>query len=211
MFYFKSTVTNDKDENGGVISITPILDNIVGSFLPNISIKQAKSGITRARKLFELYDPQLPLRIFFKHLTSVDKVLIHKATENDTWEDAQDYTGWKGNGKLLIALDDSEEITSIQVKSENEGIGFNPLDLICISDDTNEEYIRIKSVSWNGDIATILPFPGIYLLYSYAINSKVLACIERGLAIQTVIWIKQIIDANSPYKSNNQIILKGVI
>lgn len=201
---FKSLKFNDDSDNGGIISETPIISNRKNNVLPDITSEEVSAGLTRYRKIFLVPEIQIPLfKIYLRHpSTSQDQALIRKATYTDTQDDADDYTLWKGSGTLQTSLT-AGSISTIVVQSENTGAGFNPLDLIRLSDGTNEDFIRIYSVSWNGAIATLTCPSSSYLSYDFLSGSYVSSCIEKGVIDITAIWLKEVVPVDIAYHRNN--------
>lgn len=203
--YLKPIVNNDSADNGGIASEVPVLNSIKNNVFPDISSDEVDSGVTRYRKIFITPVMQLPyLRIYLRHpSTSQDQMLINNALEyGDTQADAENYLFWKGAGTLNTALS-TGAIAEIIVNAEVAGYGFNPLDLVRISDGTNEQFIRIYDVSWNGNIATLSLPSGSIAAHDFATGSYVSAVIEKGIMDMEAIWMKEIVPADIAYSLAN--------
>ena len=192
--FFHAVKNSDLDDNGGILDISPILNNKKNNLLIDVTPDEVSQGLIRYRKLFLIPQRELPfLKIYLSQpSTGTNNLLIHSGTPTDTQEDAENYISWKGSGLIYTALL-AGDITSIVVQSKNEGEGFNPFDIIRLSDDTNEDFIRINAVSWNGNIATLTCIPNSYINYNYPVVSYISACIEKGVCSITPIWVKEII------------------
>jgi hypothetical protein len=203
--YLKPVLNDDSDNNGGIASRDPVLNNVKNNVLPDVPASEVSSGITRYRKIFITPQMQLPyLRIYLRHpSTAQDQALICNAEEyGDIQTDAEGYEFWKGAGILNTALT-AGSITEIIVDAEVEGYGFNPLDLVRLSDGTNEQFIRIYDVSWSGSIAT-LSLPALsYATYSFASGSYVSAVIEKGIMDLEAVWLKEIVPTDIAYSFTN--------
>ncbi len=202
--YFKSAIVNDTDSNGGVISGNQITNNQRNNLLPDVMLYEVIAGKTRYRKLFAIPDdPFIILDVFLKSPSlAMDKVLINTGTDDDTQAEADDYTLWKGSGTLKEALS-AGMVTSLIVTSENEGEGFNAGDMIRLSDDTNEEFIRILSVTWAGYDATLECEIVTMIGNDYDVGTYISAVLEKGSGDICPLWVKEIVPANCLSYINN--------
>jgi hypothetical protein len=194
LIFFLPQTINDLDGNGGIRAGVSFYSAYKNNLLPDISKSEVDSGFVRYRKFFAVSDYNISLlRAYLSQPSSaMDNVLIHTATDTDTQVEADDYTRWKGSGILKTSVI-AGELASLVVTSENEGEGFNPLDLVIISSGNNKELIRIKSVSWNGFEATITPVNDTFLGSGYSSGAYVSACIERGAVTTPAFWFKETI------------------
>ena len=192
--FFHAVKNSDLDDNGGILDISPILTNKKNNLLLDVTPDEVSEGLIRYRKLFLILQRELPfLKIYLSQpSTGSDNLLIHSGTDTDTQEDAESYISWKGSGTLYTPLS-AGDITSIVVQSKNEGEGFNPFDIIRLSDGINEDFVRINAVSWVDDIATMTCISDSYLNYDYPVGSYISACIEKGVCSITPIWVKEVI------------------
>jgi hypothetical protein len=211
--FLKSSVINDGDTNGGIVSNIPIPNYQRNNFLPNVSQPETESGFIRHRKLFVVPDQELiALKCLILPSTACDASLICQGTEDDTQVDATAYISWKGSGTLRDSLS-AGALSSFTIISENEGIGFNPGDLLRIADDNNEDYARLMSVSWNGYIAT-LTFGILQLVaHDYITGAFVSSCVELSNVTSQALWFKETVYADTGMYINNlnQMIFKEKI
>jgi hypothetical protein len=210
--YFKPQIINDGDSNGGSISIIPVFNYQRNNLFPDVSLGEIATGYTRPRKFFLMPEVQYDLlKVLILPSSAGDGMLIHIGTDDDTWLDAQNYTSWKGCGKLKEVLS-AGIITSLVVEAEIAGLGFQFGDLIRIVDTGyNEDYVRIQSVSWNGKEATITPISNSLIISDYLIGDYVSACLEFTDINSQGLWIKEVIPQGSrPYINNlTRLIFKG--
>jgi len=192
------------DIDTGRVQTLPVLDSVKNSLAPDISFDDARLGGVKYSKFFIFPEQTVPtLRIV---AFEPSRMLLHAGTEVDT--DPSAYTAWKGSGVLSGPVYHGE-VTTISVRAQHAGIGFNPLDLIRISDNVAvEEFVRIKSVVWNGYDATITLLSGFILTYDYATGAAVCACVERGIVGKNAVWVKDIIPAFTGFKRNDTDILR---
>jgi hypothetical protein len=94
-------------------------------------------------------------------------------------------------------------LASLVVTSENEGEGYNAGDLVRISDGTNEDFIRVLSVAWNGYEATITPVSGTSIGSAYSSGAYVSAVLERGNGNVFAFWFKETIPMDIASYLNN--------
>lgn len=209
--FYKALTQSDSDDNGGLMSVSSISESR-NAFLPSIRKSEVMTGVSRLRKCFITPEYQLPYcRVYLDApTTAYDTALMHAGTESDIQSDTEGYSEWKGSGMLTTGLS-AGNITTINVESENEGIGFNPLDLVRLSNGTNEEFIRIQSISWNGCNAEITVMPDTVLNYDYSAGGYVSACIEKGVAGIIPVWLKEIVPIDCAFKRNNEMRLKVVV
>jgi hypothetical protein len=63
----------------------------------------------------------------------------------------------RGRVQGIVSAGLSWEVTTLSVRAQHAGIGFNPLDLVRISDNaTVEEFVRIKSICLETDTMPLL-------------------------------------------------------
>jgi hypothetical protein len=132
----------------------------------------------------------------------MDNALIRIATDTDTQADADGYTGWQGSGLLKTAIS-AGGITSLVVISENTGQGFNPCDLLYLSEGDNFDFIRIRSVTWAGYEATIIPVDNTFIGSDYSTAAYASAIIERGQRDDYAFWFKETIPMDIASHINN--------
>lgn len=204
LFFFKSIKNTNLSDNGGKITKTPIPDNIKNNLFPDVTPDEVEEGITRYRKINLIPEFQLPyLRMYLsKDSKNPDSCLINTGNEEDTQAEAENYLRWKGSGTLKAAIS-AGEVPTLIVESENEGSGFNSLDMVSIKNGTTKEYVRVRSISWNGKIATLTLESNSFIDNNYPIGSYVSACIERGIIGINIIWLKEIIPSGVWSKRNN--------
>jgi hypothetical protein len=195
--YFKSLTVNDSTANGGVISANQIINNQRNNVLPDVLLYEIVAGKVRYRKVFAVpEEPFISLNAFLKRPSlAMDKILIHAGSDDDTQAEADDYDLWKGSGILKEAII-AGLLTTFIVISENEGEGFNGGDYIRISDDTNEDFLRILSVTWDGYEATLECGIDSMIGNDYEAESYVSAIVERGSGETCPLWIKETIPIN---------------
>jgi len=210
LFFFKSEKVDDSNYNGGHISSQPLIEK-KNELLPTVPLEKAITGTVYYRKFFIIPEYTCPtLRIFLDAPSLAnDNCLIQQGTCTDKQSDVIDYTEWKGTGILQDTLDNSIAITSFSVLSKISGQGFNVLDLVRISDGINKDFIRIKSLSWSGNIVTLVFFDDTFINSSYEVGANISACIERGRNNKMSVWIKENIPVEIGMYSNNINYIKG--
>jgi hypothetical protein len=202
--YFKPLTVNDSIANGGSFSGNPVINYRRNNLFPDVSTEEVIDGYTRYRKFFIIPNEKLTIiQAFALPSTADDAMLIRLGTDTDTQAEADDYTGWKGAGALLAALSVGL-VTTISVQAEYPGVGFNDNDLIRIGDDENEDFVRVKTVSWSGRIATMTMMPFQYITSSYLIGDNASALVEiSALITSQAIWIKEMIPEDIQSYMNN--------
>lgn len=170
---YRSSVVNNVTTNGGRMSTTEVVSNVLNNLFPNVTQAERTAGVTRYRKAFcKLHDSGDETlynhRAWMKTQTPAgDHVQIKAGTNTDTQAEADDYTNWLGCGRLNTA--ESADSTSIDVLFETNSGAGNPdatnTQRFWISDGTNEEFIVATAVSWNSNVATLTLQSG--LSYSY--------------------------------------------
>lgn len=208
--FYRSRYSNDTEANGGRLALSSygisfyIRNGQKNNLLPDVINSEVLSGFERYRKFFLVAEYDIAfLEAYLAYPSSaMDNVLIHAATPTDTQAEADDYTQWKGAG-LLKNLVLAGDISFMVVTSENEGEGFNPGDLLRIADDDNNDFLRIKSVSWSGHEATITFMDDSIIGSGYDAGAYVSAVIERGNGNVFGFWFKENIPMDIPSYLNN--------
>jgi hypothetical protein len=170
---YRSAVVNNITTNGGRMSTTEVVTNVLNNLFPNVTQAERTAGVTRYRKAYcKLHDSGDETlynhRSWMKTQSPAgDYVQVKAGTNTDTQAQADDYTNWLGCGRLNTA--ESADSTSIEVLFEtNSGVGTpdaTNTQLCWISDGTNEEFINVTAVSWASNTATLTLQSG--LQYSY--------------------------------------------
>lgn len=211
--YFKPLTMNDSVANGGGFSGNPVINYRRNNLFPDVSTSEVIDGYTRYRKCFVIPNEKLTiLQAFALPSYADDGMLIHLGTDTDTQADADDYTGWKGAGNLLAVLSIGL-VTTISLQAEYPGVGFNDNDLIRIgNNDENEDFVRIKTVSWAGRVATLTMMPFQFITSAYSIGDSVSSVLEISALISSqAFWVKEMVptDIKSYVNSLTRLTFKG--
>lgn len=186
--FLKAVVNADGDSNGGRMSATEIQSGVTGNLIPSVSPTERQNGKTRYRKLFiknnnsnnEIAQNSIA---FLKIPTPAnDRYRVLLGTGYDTELLAKNYANWLGSGYLAENLA-AGPITEVKVNAEITNEGFYAGNTIRVADNTNEDYLTVLSVAWNGTQATLTLNASQSISNSYTADQStviVSACIVKG-------------------------------
>jgi len=157
--FYRSAINNDLVTNGGRISTSRVLDNVLNNLFPNVSSTEREAGLTRYRKMFIRNENANALtfenvRAFIRVPSLADDYFrLIAGTDIDTQNDLSGYTDWCGTGILHASLLGGE--TEIEVDYDAANGVFDGATLV-LQDDYSREFVTVDGTpSWLGTKATI--------------------------------------------------------
>jgi len=180
---YKAVTNSDEATNGGRMSDTEIVSNVLENLLPNVTEAERVAGLTRYRKFYSKNESDesdgsrnglglVNHRVCVGRQSPGDDWLrLHDSTAvTDVQSDATNYTDWVGCGKIYAGV--AVDQTSIQLQFDGPVGGpydgvyagntvrlaqYAYSDSLGIYQVSKEEFVTVATggVSWGGSIATL--------------------------------------------------------
>ena len=187
--WYKSLTIADTSANGGRMSAAQSPSGVKNNVLPDVTLSERTTGVTRHRKLFIKVEnaDSIPLqnaRVFVQQATpGQDSVCFFPGTQRDTQASLTGSERLYGAGKLSATA--SAGAKTILVATEGAALSYlRAGDLLRITDKAtvaapgSEEFVVAQSVTYAGDVANVtLATP---LASSYAANAATVSSVYQA-------------------------------
>lgn len=189
---YRAAVNSDAGTNGGAISATEIVTNVLNNLFPNVSEAERTAGLTRYRKAFvRVEDPDDSdfdsVLLWIDEASAADDYFfLRPGTDTDTQADISSETDWVGTGEI----DTFTSSTEIAVEFPSAA-GVHDGDTIRLDDGAGTvEFATVSGApSWAGLVATITLASA--LVNTFSAGDKVSVCVDLGdLATAFGSWVE---------------------
>jgi len=180
--FYKAATNNDQAGNGGRISASQIVDDVLNNLFPNVTSAERVAGLTRYRKMFLRNENAEELILYHTDIwigtrsTGDDYFRLHEGTDTDTQTDAEGYSDWAGSGLLDVLGSIGDPTIDVEYDT-NDGVSDGSK--IIITDGVNSEENEVDGAPvWVGNVATLTLSNA--LGFDFAIGSKVATMVDLG-------------------------------
>jgi len=180
--FYKAANNNDLAGNGGVISSTEIVTNVINNLFPNVTDAERTAGVTRYRKMFMRNLNTAELILYLGKIwisirsTAGDYFRIRLGTDTDIQSDAELYSGWKGAGLVSSPATAGDGTITVEFDT-NDGVADT--DTIRITDGVNTQDVVVNGAPvWGGNAATLTLTD--VLTHDFAVGTRVGVLVSVG-------------------------------